>query len=225
MSINLAFLFAFIAGFVDTTTFIAAKGIFSAHITGNFVLFASALIQGPREIDFFKVLLFIPFVLAVTFAAWMNRLTSSKSKYESIMLTTAALLLLITGLYFIFFPVVDNQYYGRTGLFLMLPVLAMGIQNGLCKITSPSEPMTTVMTGNVVLLALEFFNIESTQKISGVDRYQKIVSFIKVIMGFFVGCIVAASVVSKISMGALVFPALILMGMTIFKIICPIKEN
>ena len=37
-------LLAFVAGYIDTATFLRVSELFSAHITGNFVVFAIALV-------------------------------------------------------------------------------------------------------------------------------------------------------------------------------------
>lgn len=39
-------LLAFVAGYVDTATFVEFAGLFAAHVTGNFVLFAAAIGRG-----------------------------------------------------------------------------------------------------------------------------------------------------------------------------------
>ncbi|MET1057588.1 MAG: DUF1275 family protein, partial [Pedobacter sp.] len=39
-------LLTIIAGYCDTVTFVAADKIFSAHVTGNFIVFAYQLVKG-----------------------------------------------------------------------------------------------------------------------------------------------------------------------------------
>ena len=38
------------AGYVDTAGFLALQGLFSAHVTGNFVTLGAALVQGSSGI-------------------------------------------------------------------------------------------------------------------------------------------------------------------------------
>jgi uncharacterized membrane protein YoaK (UPF0700 family) len=65
---------AFSAGFVDTSTFTVADGLFSAHITGNFVVFAYKLSNHPQLRDFINLARFPVFILAVILTRKMDSL-------------------------------------------------------------------------------------------------------------------------------------------------------
>jgi len=41
---------SFLAGFVDTAGFLALQGLFTAHVTGNFVTIGASLIHGTSEV-------------------------------------------------------------------------------------------------------------------------------------------------------------------------------
>jgi hypothetical protein len=55
---------AFVAGFVDTCGFVALAGLFSAHVTGNFVLLGASLVL-PHAGELAKLLALPVFVVAV----------------------------------------------------------------------------------------------------------------------------------------------------------------
>ncbi len=55
---------SFLAGYVDTVGFIALFGLFTAHVTGNFVLIGSELANHSHGI-LIKLLAFPAFILAV----------------------------------------------------------------------------------------------------------------------------------------------------------------
>ena len=57
----------FTAGYVDTVGFVALFGLFTAHVTGNFVLIGSELAQ-PSHGVLIKFLAFPAFILAVALA-------------------------------------------------------------------------------------------------------------------------------------------------------------
>lgn len=136
---------AFSAGFVDTSTFTVADGLFSAHITGNFVVFAYKLSNHPQLLDFINLTSFPVFILAVI----LTRKIDSFYKNENGIFTLIGMFLIVAGC--ISFFLKQNQI--ATGLvyhaMLMLIVFAMGIQNTANRlyVNSTFGP-TTVMTGN-----------------------------------------------------------------------------
>ena len=201
------FLLAFVAGFVDTATFVGARGVFSAHVTGNFVLFAVALTQGLREIDYLKLFLFIPFLLAIAFVSQLNRVKSIQARLEPYMLMLSAVLLVIPAVYFFGVSRLKDELWDMSNLLIMFPVFAMGIQNGLYKIKTPTEAMTTVMTGNVTQFVLEIMK----------ERSAKAFAIFKLIIGFAIGCLAAAWMVTQHSLGALLLPAVILMALSFYR--------
>jgi uncharacterized membrane protein YoaK (UPF0700 family) len=44
---TLAALLSFTGGFVDTTGFLGLQGLFTAHVTGNFVTLGATLVSAP----------------------------------------------------------------------------------------------------------------------------------------------------------------------------------
>jgi uncharacterized membrane protein YoaK (UPF0700 family) len=210
------FLLAFIAGFADTATFVGARGVFSAHVTGNFVLFAVALFKGVHEIDYLKIFLFVPFLLAVAFVARLSRVVQLQKHFEGTMLLLASLLLFIPAFYFFGVTKLQDELWDVANVFIMLPVIAMGIQNGLYKIVYPTEPMTTVMTGNAIQVVLEAVGYAGA-KGDKAARRKKALSIFRLVSGFALGCFTAAWMVTMHSLGALALPALILLGLGIYK--------
>lgn len=129
----------FIAGFVDTATFVSAKGLFAAHVTGNFVVFGAALAKGIHPEDYVKLVAFPVFIAAVIIGA----LLYSAVKKISFVLWMQALLLLVVGGMAQFAPDVVPL-----SLLALTLVVAMGLQNSLHRYLP--GPMTTVMTGTVM---------------------------------------------------------------------------
>jgi len=145
---------AFIAGFVDTCGFIALFGLFSAHVTGNFVLLGASLIR-PHAGVIAKLLALPVFMMAI--AATRLFLVRSGASARSIrdVLGAEALFLglfLATGVAAT--PVVDADA-GLAVLAGMFAVIAMGVQNAAARTVFMALSPTTVMTGNVTQIVLD----------------------------------------------------------------------
>ena len=217
MSAVLGFLLAFTAGFADTATFVGARGVFSAHVTGNFVLFAVALFKGVHKLDYLKIFLFVPFLLAVAFVSRLSRVSRLQKNFEAVMLIVASLFLFIPGYYFFGVTRLSDELWNVANLFIMLPVIAMGVQNGLYKVIHPTDPMTTVMTGNAIQVVIEVIGYAGV-KGDFAARMKKALSIFRIIMGFALGCLTAAWMVTAHSLGALICPAIILLGLGLYKL-------
>ena len=119
---------SFVAGYVDAGTFIALGGLFSAHVTGNFVLIGAELMSHSTGV-LAKLLALPVFVRAVaaTRLVGLGLERSGTPPLLSIELTV----LLAFALAGIALSPVGSPDGGRAVLVSMLAVAAMGIQNGI----------------------------------------------------------------------------------------------
>ncbi len=148
---------SYIAGFADTATFTHLSGLFSSHVTGNFVLLAATIGHSTGELGVLKLLAFPVFVIAVSGATlihdWRSAGDQDTALHRGLSFTASALLLCASTIAF---------FYGsRQGAFTqadaaagMIAVMAMGIQNAIHRFAAPLGPATTVMTGNVTQLTM-----------------------------------------------------------------------
>src|SRR5687768_2807377 len=90
---NISLLLTFVAGYCDTVTFIAANEIFSAHVTGNFIVLAYDLVNRSNGDTWTKLLTFPMFVAAVMVGGWL----AGKSTREYLLLLVEGGLLLLSG--------------------------------------------------------------------------------------------------------------------------------
>jgi uncharacterized membrane protein YoaK (UPF0700 family) len=137
-------LLTFIAGFTDATTFVAADKLFSAHVTGNFIVLAYDLIRGADRAAYIKLLTFPVFVLAAMTAAWLDR---GQRPMRLLRLEGGLLLLaaLTSGLLHWVFPAA------------ICCVAAMAVENIFNRLyPTLTWSVTTVMTGNVTTGVLSF---------------------------------------------------------------------
>lgn len=144
-------LLTLLAGFCDAATFVQMHGIFSAHVTGNFVVFAAALSQGASPDDYLKLLTFPVFVLAVavgTFIYMTGDTGKSRSRGSS---GLTAVLWAMTTLFGIggAIAIVPHAQAGVLDLLItFVVVVAMGLQNTVHHFIAGA--FTTVMTGTVM---------------------------------------------------------------------------
>ena len=148
-------LLASVAGFVDTLGFVALFGLFTAHVTGNFVLIGAELVQPGRGVAL-KLLAFPVFILAVAAARWtvISRERTGHSSL-SLLIGLQSLLLLAfmaCGLMSECMPDRAHPWSYAAGLF---GAAAMGLQNASSKMLLATLTPSTVMTGNVTQLVIE----------------------------------------------------------------------
>ena len=120
-----------VAGFCDTVTFVAADSIFSAHVTGNFIVFAYQMVKGSDPQAWIKLLTFPIFVLSVMVGGWM----AARVKNHYTLLFTEGLILILSGTAFMVLTVlgVMDSYFWLLYLLAMFVVFAMGLQNAFGK--------------------------------------------------------------------------------------------
>jgi uncharacterized membrane protein YoaK (UPF0700 family) len=198
-------LMAFSAGFVDASTFTTADGLFSAHVTGNFVVFAYKLANHPTLSDFINLLSFPVFILAVLLTGKMNNFY----KNEKGLSVFIGIFLLVAGImaYFLTQQGIQSGFLYHT--MLMLIVFSMGIQNTVNRLYGSSAfGPTTVMTGNVTKATLDLFNY-----FSGPHTAEKLLLIrrsLVLLTGFLVGCILGALISSRYGLVSMLIPGTII---------------
>lgn len=131
------------AGYVDTAGFLAFQGLFTAHVTGNFVTLGASLALGTSGA--LAKLLALPMFCAVVIAVRLLNTVLSNRHWPALELLIALkVLLLITGaalaIRFGPFHDVDSSQAVLSGMVL---VGAMAIQNAFHRIHLASAPPST----------------------------------------------------------------------------------
>lgn len=178
---TITLLLALVAGYCDTLTFVAADNIFSAHVTGNFIVFAYQIVTGADIDAWIKLITFPVFILAVMTGGWLSK----KTTQSKTLLIEGALLLIAGTLAFVLH--LENSNTMVMYAIVLIIVFAMGLQNAVGKLYNKStHGPTTMMTGNVTQAALDLRAIFFSS-----GNGEALISFKKqaiTISGFLMGC-------------------------------------
>lgn len=155
-------------GYVDTAGFLALQGLFTAHVTGNWVTAGAALVFGTSGVVA-KLLALPVFAAVVAFARALGEAMAGQPARRSGVLLTLQLVLLLTGgvLAIPFGPFTDGDAPAAmlTGMAL---VCGMAIQNAVHRVHLASFPPSTIMKGNTTQLVLDAVDVVLIR--TGADR-------------------------------------------------------
>jgi uncharacterized membrane protein YoaK (UPF0700 family) len=148
-------LLGFVAGFVDTCGFVALSGLFTAHVTGNFVLLGVSIATGSGG-DIAKALTLPVFLLIVGLTCLLVHALEQRGIRALVPVLALEFVLLAaflaTGLMLTPFGGPDES---GTLIVGALAVAAMAVQNGAMRRVLDNLTPTTVMTGNLTQVAVD----------------------------------------------------------------------
>jgi len=145
-------LLSFLAGYVDSCTFLALFGLFVAQVTGSFVL-AGTLFVTHQHGTVIKILA-IPafFVAGVATTVIVRRLARGRAALPATLGLEAALLAGLLACWLRGGPFTDPDAPAAV-LASLFGLLAMGVQSALVRLLG--YPSTNVMTTNTTQLAID----------------------------------------------------------------------
>jgi uncharacterized membrane protein YoaK (UPF0700 family) len=204
----LAALLSFTGGFVDTAGFLGLQGLFTAHVTGNFVTLGATLVLGTHG-AIAKLLALPEFVLVVALvsiaAGWL-----AGRQWPAVPLLLSAKVALLVAFFALAvalgpFPDSDAPAALVTGF---AGVAAMGVQNAVQRIHLGSLPPGTLMTGNTtqaVLDAVALVRGAMPDQAAVRSRFNRLFA---AIVWFAAGCALAATLYAWIGFWCLAVPVL-----------------
>jgi uncharacterized membrane protein YoaK (UPF0700 family) len=199
------------AGLVDTAGFLALHGLFTAHVTGNFVTIGSSLVLGTSGIVA-KLLALPVFCIVIVVTRMVSFFLPRLGLPILRTMLTLQLLLLILGaalaIHFGPFPDAEDTLYSViTGMVL---VAAMAIQNAAHRIHLGSAPPTTMMTGTTTQIMIDIGELlvgaPSESKAAAQARLRRMSAIVAV---FALGCAVGAFLYGQFGVWCFVVPPLI----------------
>ncbi len=151
-------LLSFVAGYVDSYTYLALFGLFAAQVTGSFVIAGAELVTHDTGVVG-KLLAIIAFLAAAAVTAALVGLIRDSGHALSWMLGLETALLGTFAAMLLVGPAIKGatDWFGIiAGLFA---AMAMGAQSVLVRLLMKGIPQTNVMTGNMTQLGIEMTEI------------------------------------------------------------------
>lgn len=146
-------------GFVDTAGFLALHGLFTAHVTGNFVTIGAALVHGSSG-ALTKLLALPVFCVVVLLARWLSYgLPGMGLPVMRTMLLLKTALLLAGGILAIRFGPFADGDSAMAMLSGLVLVSAMALQNAVHRVHLGSAPPTTLMTGTTTQVMVDLADL------------------------------------------------------------------
>lgn len=206
----LTYFLGFNAGYVDTAGFLALSGLFTAHVTGNFVTLGAALINGTSgawpKLMALPVFCVVVMLTRITSLHWM---ASQQPPVKRLLLVKVVLLAVAACLMVAKGPFADSNVWPAFTAG-MLMVAAMAIQNAMQRIHLKSAPPSTLMTGNTTQVMIDLADmikgVEGPARVQAQGRLGKMVPAIGV---FAVGCALAALAYVTMGMWCFVVPPMV----------------
>jgi uncharacterized membrane protein YoaK (UPF0700 family) len=200
-------LLSVIAGMVDLTGFLTLGNLFTAHITGNLVVIAALAVRGGR-INPAQILAVPMFVVAVA-GTWLLAHASDKRGLGLLRLLLLVQFLLLTVVFT--FSVITKPSADPHGMMAliaaMMAVSAMACQFALLRLVWPIAPSTAVMTGNLTNATLSAMNVIFPSQAATPTDMARLKASVRLLVGFFGGCVLAATAVAYCGDWAWIFPA------------------
>lgn len=203
---RIAPLLSVIAGMVDLTGFFTLGNIFTAHVTGNLVVVAAFAVRGG-PVNLAQIIAIPVFMLALA-AVWLVARASGRRGADlARLLLVVQFLLLAAVLIFSVITKPSPSPHGLTaGIAAMIAVSAMATQYALFRLAMPRAVSTSVMTGNLTNSVLSLMDAASPgHELMPVDT-KRLKRSVYLLVGFLVGCVVAAASISVLEDWAWLFP-------------------
>jgi uncharacterized membrane protein YoaK (UPF0700 family) len=202
---------SFVAGYADTSTFVGANGLFSAHVTGNFVIFAYDIVTHQIASSRMKLIAFPVFILAVFISTLIIDHVNGNNRAVNRLFIIESLLLIIAG-FMSCLNRYENTAYIPNDIIPMFVVFALGLQNASGRLFAKEVlAPTTVMTGNVTQIIIDVTGYLKNKDLEKQKLKMKIVQSMYVILPFLMGCISGGLITRTIGLGSTVFIGLLIL--------------
>jgi uncharacterized membrane protein YoaK (UPF0700 family) len=198
------------AGFVDTAGFLALQGLFTAHVTGNFVTLGASLVLGTSGV-IAKLLALPVFCLVVILTRLLSSALLRINRPALKIILGLKVVLLVAGAVMAIrlgpFPNGDAWQAVATGMVL---VAAMAIQNAAHRIHLGTAPPSTLMTGTTTQIMIDLADMMQTSKQDKAERPgARLLRMSANVAVFAIGCAAAALLYARVGVWCFVVPPVV----------------
>lgn len=216
---------AFVAGFVDAAAFIALTGLFTAHVTGNFVLIGAELVASSSGV-LAKVLALPVFMGAVAWARIVALLLERQGADPlPWLLAVEAALLAGFGLCGTVLSPLDAPDGAPALVVGMLAVAAMGVQNAIGRLSLGHLAPTTVMTVSVSQAVIDAMDLILRTSGNAAPARARLLRLLPAIATFAAGALCGAYGIAYLAFGCVALPIMVLIGLIAFVALMPAEAN
>ncbi|HXC22139.1 MAG TPA: YoaK family protein [Steroidobacteraceae bacterium] len=201
-------------GYVDTAGFLALHGLFTTHVTGNFVTLGAALVLGTSG-AVAKLLALPMFCIVVIATRLLSGVLAARNYGMGVPVLRAlvglkvALLILGAALAIGLGPFASGDGWAAllTGMIL---VAAMAIQNAIHRIHMSAAPPTTIMTGNTTQIMIDLADLMRGVPADARNAIRSRLSRMSgSVAAFAAGCAAAALIYAKQDVWCFLLPPII----------------
>ena len=204
----------FLAGYVDTLGFLALFGLFTAHVTGNFILIGAALADPGGMPILLKFLAFPAFIAGVAAArlliARYERRTGRALRPAFALELVLLVLFMVAG---VLASPTGNTPDGWAMASGLLGAAAMGAHSATSRLLLAHLAPTSMMTGNVTQMVID--SVDCLRGRRDADLGARLGKFAWPLLSFAAGCVIAAFGFHLAGFLALVIPLLILVALIV----------
>jgi uncharacterized membrane protein YoaK (UPF0700 family) len=207
------------AGFIDAAAYLALKGLFAAHVTGNFVTLGAALVLGTSGAlgKLLALPVFCIVVLLVRLSSYGLR-ARSLPVMSTLLAVQLALMILGAALATLFGPFANADGYAAlvTGMIL---VAAMAIQNAAHRAHLASAPPSTIMTATTTQIMMDLGDVMQGLALEKARATRaRLTQMMVSVLAFAVGCTLGALLYAWLSVLCFwIPPALVLSALLMRK--------
>jgi uncharacterized membrane protein YoaK (UPF0700 family) len=194
-------LLSFVAGYVDSYTYLALFGLFVAQVTGSFVIAGAELVRHDVGAAG-KLLAVVAFIAAAAITAALIALARERGHAPMPwMLALEAILLAAFVAIVMFGPSAESASDWRGIIAGLFAACAMGTQSVLVRLLMKGIPQTNVMTGNMTQLGIAVTNLiiagrrfaRSSHDLPAVAHYHAVRAQLLVVLSVAVGFLAGAA--------------------------------